>query len=529
MAAYSYVIKGGTLIDGSGAPMSAGDVGISGEIIKIVGKVGSSGVARVIDAEGKYVIPGVIDITNHSDTHWTLFSAPSQESMLAQGITTVLGGLCGVSLAPLTDPKAIRAIQKWVDISDINFNWRSAEEFFQELSRHNLGVNFASLVGHGTLRRDITGDNPRELSPEELESMKLLLRRSIDEGAVGLSFGFASSHGRTVPQDEIIALAKVAAETDTLVSIHMRNEGRRLLSSVVEVINIARSSGARVEISHFKAIGRKAWHDFRKALTIIRKARDEENLSIHADFFPYLRTGSLLYGLLPEWILEGGKEKIINVLVDPVKKGTVLESIQNLTLHFDNIIIADANKDKHAVGKSLEQLAREVGLSPEETMIQLLITNDLGVTIFGKTLLSGNLVDLAREPFSMFGSDGVGETGGLLRNKMGLTHPRSFGAAARFLNRLARRTKILTWEEAVQKMTFLPAQAIGIHESRGLLKKGFFADVVIIDPETLEDTATYTDPYQIPRGVEHVFVNGHLTVEKGIFTGALAGKILRRQ
>ncbi len=523
--AYSYLIKGGTLVDGSGFPMIKGDVAISGELIKGAGMVRAvTGADRVIDARGKFVMPGIIDITNHSDTHWTLFKSPAQESILRQGITTIIGGACGLSLAPLVNAQAIRGIHKWINPSEVNVNWSTQEEFFNELGRHNLGVNFGTLVGHGTLRRGIVGDATRQLNAAELESMKLLLRRSLDEGAMGLSLGLASAHGSIIAQDEIFGLAKVVAETGKVLSIHLRNEGRRLLSSVVEVINIARSTGVDIEIVHFKAIGKKAWADLRKALAIIRKVRADEKLSIWVDFFPYLRTGSLLYNFLPEWMLEGGKDKILALLRDRNQREQVLEGIRNLTLHYDNITIAEAQKDRAVVGKTIAELAQGTSLAPEEILIQLLIINNLGVTIFGKTINGNNIAAIAKEPFSLFGSDGVGDA-----NEPGnLTHPRSFGAAPRFLDRIVKRGKLTSWEETVKKMTLLPAMRVGIEKDRGLIKKGFFADIVVFDPNTIEDRATYANPYQFPQGIEYVFVNGRLAVDQGAFTGAFAGKILRR-
>ncbi len=528
MASISYLIKGGTLIDGSGFPMTQDNVAISGETIKTVGAGSASGATRVIDATGKYVIPGIIDITNHSDTHWSLFLSPSQESLLRQGITTIVGGVCGSSLAPLADAQAIRAIQKWTDLSKVNINWQTQEEFFMEIERHALGVNFGTLVGHGTLRRGIANDRIDQLTPSELESMKLLLRRSLDEGALGLSIGLTTSHGSVASQEEIIGLAKVVTEARKFVSIHLRNEGRRILSSVVEAVNIARQSGSPVHIVHLKGIGRKAWNDFRKALAIIRKATKDEHLPITVDFFPYLRTGSLLYTLLPEWMREGGKEKILKVLANKERHPEVIESIQSLTLHYENIIVSEAHKDKHAIGKSIARIASESGLTPEETLAQLLIVNELGVSIFGRTLRGKNIVSLAKESYSMFGSDGVGESDFDTKKKGNLTHPRSYGAAPRFLNRLVKRGKVLSWEEAVRKMTSMPAELLGLKESHGLIKKGYAADLVIFDPEELTDTATYRDPFQYPKGIDYVFINGRLALEKGVFTGALAGKILRQ-
>lgn len=525
MAMYSYILKGGTIIDGSGFPKSTGNVGITGEAIKAVGSTGRGTATRVIDATGKYIVPGFVDITNHSDTHWALFNFPKQESMIAQGITTVLGGVCGSSIAPLTDANAIRAIQKWTDISEINVNWRSSEEFFEELSRHEIGVNFGTLVGHGTLRRDVLGDESREATREELEAMKLLLKRSLDEGALGISFALGSSHGKVAGQEEIIVLARVAAESRKLVSIHLKNEGRYLLQSVVEAVNIARASGADIQISHFKGIGRRAWGQIPKALAFLRRVRKEENLSVWVDFFPYLRTGSLLYTLLPEWALEGGREKILSLLTDKKSHTQIIDALTSLTLHYENMVIAQARKDKHLIGKSIAQVAKAQGIAPEEMLAQILVRNDLGVTIFNKTLKSASLSKISQESFALFASDGVGEG----KSNADLTHPRSYGAAPRFLDRLVKKSGLLTWEAAIQKMTSLPAMRMGLGAERGLIKKGYFADIVILDPELIQDKATYQNPYQFPTGIEYVFINGRLAYEKGTFTGALAGHALRRQ
>ncbi|MBI4121671.1 MAG: amidohydrolase family protein [Candidatus Ryanbacteria bacterium] len=520
MPSYSYILKGGTIVDGSGFPMARGDLGISGETIKAVGDVGRGSAARVIDASGKYVMPGMIDIANHSDTHWTLFNYPSQENLLRQGITTIVGGICGVSLAPLADSRAIRAIEKWADTSSANINWRSFEEYARELERHEIGVNAGSFIGYTTLRHNIAGDESRDLTHSELESMKLMLTRSLDEGALGLSINLSLPSR----QEEIAALSKVVADAGKLVVMHLKNEGRKLLQAVIEAISIARLSGAAIHISHFKGIGKKAWQELPKAMSIIRKVGKEENISITMDFFPYLRTGSLLMSFLPEWILDGGIDEAKAIIADQSKRGHVLETLKGLTLHYDNIVIAEAKKDKHSIGKTLADIAASTGLQPEEAMVHMLAVNDFGVSVFSKTLRSRDVVQIAREPFAMLGSDGVGEPKG----RRDLTHPRSYGTAPRFIVRFVKRSKIFTWEEAVKKMTSMPAERLGIDVNRGLLKKGHFADVVVVDPVSIRDRSTYKEPFVYPDGIEYVFVNGRLAVEKNNFTGALAGKVLRR-
>jgi len=524
MASNSFLIKGGTIIDGSGAPMAKGNVSISGEFIKNVGNLGRSSAPIVIDATGKYIMPGIVDITNHSDTHWTLFTFPEQANLIAQGITTIVGGVCGASLAPLADTRALKPIRKWTDISRANINWQSVGEFLTELeTRHKIGVNFGTCVGYNTLRANITPDSAQELTRPEIDSIKMMLKRSFEEGALGLSFNLAHTGNSTSTQDEIIEIARSIREANKITMIHMRNEGSRLLPSLAEVLQLARQSGAHIHISHFKAIGRRAWGDFLKALIMIRKAQKAEKLRITVDFFPYLSTGSLLYSLLPDWILEGDTDTIMKTLSDPSRKTDILDSLKAMTLHYDAITIAEAQKDKHAVGKTIAEIAHTAELSPEETMLELLITNGLGVTIFSKTLKSKHIVRIAKESYSVFASDGVGE----MERAVDLTHPRSYGATARFLNRAVAKNGILSWEEAVKKMTFEPASFVGLSEKRGLVRPGYYADLVIFDPGKIKDRATYKTPYQYPEGIEYVFINGNCALEPGKLTGTLAGKILR--
>lgn len=522
---YSYIIKNVTILDGTGKERWKSDIGIDGERIKSIGDLGTTKAAEIIDASGLYVAPGMIDLLNHSDTHWTLFEEPSQESLLRQGITTIMGGACGSSLTPIVDSNTLRSIQKWVDISKITANWRSTAEFFTELSRHQLGVNFGTLLGHGTLRRDVMGDSVLEASEDELDRMKLLLKESLEAGAFGLSFGLAFSHGRPVSRYELVSLSTLVAAHNKLVAMHMRDEGRGLLASIAESIDIARSSGVNLEISHMKAIGTKAWQDIPKALDMIKTAR-QEGLAIHADVFPYLRTGSLLYMLVPEWVREGGKEIIMAKLHSPQERSQILDGLRALTLHYDKITIASTLRKSGLVGKTIFEAAQILGMSNEEAMLELLFINELAVTIFGETLSEENLTEMIKEPFILFSSDGIGKA---KKADLGgnLIHPRSYGTVPKVLAYFVRDKNILSLEEAVKKMTSMPAEKLGLFD-RGKIEKGYFADLMIFDPATIRDNATYADPYEYPGGIEWVFINGKPAVIKGSYRGALEGKILMK-
>lgn len=522
---YSYIIKNVTILDGTGRERWKADIGIEGERIKSVGAIETTKAREIIDASGFYASPGAIDLLNHSDTHWTLFEEPSQESLLKQGITTIIGGACGSSLAPIVDGNTLRSIQKWVDISRINANWRSTAEFFAELEKHKFGVNFGTLVGHGTLRRNVMGDSASEANEDEIDRMKLLLKESLIAGAFGLSFGLAFSHGRPASRHELVSLSSFVAASNKLVAMHLKDEGREFLSSVAEAVDVARSSGANLEISHIKAIGTKAWQDTPKALDMIKSAI-KEGLSINADVFPYLRTGSLLYTLVPEWVREGGKEAIIAKLHSPQERVQILDGLRALTLHYDKITIASTLRKSGLIGKTLFEAAQILGMSNEEAMLEILFINDLAVTIFGETLNEENLVEMIKEPFTMFSSDGIGKS---KRGELGsnLIHPRSYGTVPKVLSYFVRDKNVLSLEEAVKKMTSMPAEKLGLRE-RGKIEKGYFADLIIFDPVTIRDNATYADPYEYPGGIEWVFVNGEPAVIKGSYRGALQGKILRK-
>lgn len=524
----NYVIKNVTLYDGTGKEGFVSDIAITDDKISQLGEVKGRAKDGVVDGTNLCAMPGAIDILNHSDTHWTIISEPSQESLLRQGITTILGGVCGSSLAPLVDPKILTSIQKWTDVSEANVNWSSVREFLNEIERQQIGVNFGTLVGHGTLRRNVLGEERRESTEEELDKMKLMLKQALVEGAFGLSFGLAYSHEKTSTTNEINNLVSLAGAKKIVSSFHIRDEGKHLLSSIGEIIHIARITGAPVEISHLKAIGRSAWEDFDSSIDMIRKAR-EEGLLINTDFFPYDRTGSLLYSLLPDWAREGGKDIMLANFKSPEYRKMLIEGIKSLTLHFDKITIASTRKRSSLNGKTLENAAAILGTTPEEAMLELLIVNELTVTIFGNTLNEKHIPILFNEPYTIISSDGIGKSYRQeLHKTSNLIHPRSFGTIPRVLGSYVRDMNVIKWEQAIRKMTSLPAEKYGIL-GRGRIEKNYFADIVLFNPNTVSDKSTYDNPYQAPEGVEWVFINGKPAIQKGAYRGTIEGKVLRKE
>lgn len=524
MASYSIIIKNGTILDGTGGPLKRADIGISDDKIKTIGDLKGDAASVVIDASNKYVSPGFIDITTHSDTHWTLFTQPTQESFIRQGITTIIGGHAGSSLAPLIKGENIEAIQKWVDISKINVNWQSVDEFLLELERHPIAVNFGTFVGFGNIRRGIIAEEARSAKSEEVKQMQYLAEKSLDEGAFGISTNLGAAHQNSASNEEIIQIFKTARDRRNVAVHHLEDEGKNILPALARLISFTRNSGVHSHINHFKAIGRSVWPSFPLGLEMIERAHKEGGVQLTCDFFPYTRTNSNLYTLLPKWAIESGKKRILSLISGKERK-YLLESLKDLTLHYEKIIIASTLHDLDIVGKNILELSQKSGISPEETILNLLEINKLQVSIFNEAILEENIEILAAKNYSMVASDGTGYSGDY-HSKTDLPHPRSFGTFCRILSRFVKEKGILNWENAVYKMTGFPAKTLGI-SSRGILAKNAYADVVIFDPETVEDKADYINPYQLPRGVEYVLINGGIVLKENSLTGLNPGRVLR--
>ncbi|MDP3772147.1 MAG: amidohydrolase family protein [bacterium] len=522
--AYDILIKGGTVLDGSGGEPVIADVGITGDTIQDIGVLERDGAKTTINADGCYVTPGFIDITNHSDTHLALFLSPNLESMVMQGVTTIIGGNCGASLAPLASHTAIHAIDKWADTSKINTNWTTMAEFLEEMERVRPGVNFGTLVGYGTLRRGIIGNEIRLFNPEEREVARNLLAESIRAGAFGLSLGLAYGHERVSDTEEIIDIVRVLRETGGVVKIHLRSEGREMFSAINEAIRISRETEVSVQISHLKAIGKKSWGQIDQAVEVITRAQ-ESGVPIHFDISPYATTGSLLYLLIPAWARQGGFPELFRRLDAPDERQKILTELQMLTLHYDRIFIT-SGIIPNIIGKTIIRIARETGLEPAETLLSIVRSNAGRVSIIGRTVSKKNAVRAIMDPRSIITSDGESYT--QEDEKVGnLVHPRSFGAFPHFWHSFVTDSKKLTPANAIRKMTTFPAQKLGI-ANRGRIGKGAKADVVVFDKKLFRDRATYRSPFHYPAGLSWVIINGRVAVGEGRHMSARAGVPLRR-
>ncbi len=526
MATYDILLKDGTIIDGTGKPRFKGDIGISEGLIKDIGTPSLAGAeaGKVISAFGKFVAPGFIDITSHADKNWSLFNNPEQDYLLTQGVTTILAGNCGSSLAPLPSREAVDSLRKWSQGSDSNINWLTIGELIEELSRHKLGVNVATLIGHGTIRRGLTKGASRALSNEELQQLIELIEGGITDGAFGLSAGLIYSHEAVANSIELAAMAKAVARMNGVYKPHIRHEGENLVPAVSETIEIGRQSGATIVISHFKAIGRKSWHYFKKALDIIERA-SQNGQKINFDISPYRRTGSFMYLLLPNWAREGGFSQMLRRVSDPQSRADIIKEIKKQTLHYDRYIIATSTT--HNVnGKTIAEVAERTASSPEDTMNNLLLANQGRVTVFGRSLSSKNILTGIAHPLGIIASDGNGVSAELSKTGK-LVHPRSTGAFPHFIHKFIKEKQIVSWEDGIRKVTSLPAEAMGF-KNRGRIEKKFFADIVVFDPEKFRDNSTYHNPYIHSTGVETLLLSGKAAIEQGALTETRNGQVLKK-
>lgn len=524
---YDLLIKDGTIVDGTGKPRFRGDIGVSGERIKDVGTPGLIGAegAKTISAYGRFVAPGFIDITSHADKNWSLFANPIQDYLLTQGVCTILVGNCGTSLAPLpAAPQAVESFKKWLLTPGITVNWLTVSEFLAELAKRPLGVNVGTLIGHGTVRRGLTRGESRPLTEEELPQFAQVIQRGMAEGAFGLSTGLVYSHEAPATPEELSALAKAVAAGDGVYKTHLRHEGFNLAPAVNETVEIVRASRARAVISHLKAIGKRAWPVFGKAIAMIQRASDD-GLAFYFDISPYQRTGSFLYLLLPPWARAGGFVEILKRLRDPAVRSTIAAELQHLTIHYERYVVA-TSVTPNTNGKTIQEIATRTGQTPEDTILELLLANDCRVTIFGKVISGKNLATGIAHPLGMIASNGSGISAELRRTEK-LVHPRSSGSATHFLHRFIREHELLSWEEGIRKMTSFPAAVIGFRD-RGRIQQKYCADLVIFDPEEIRDCSTYRNPFVHSIGIHHVIVNGKLAVESGQLTGAAAGQVLKK-
>jgi N-acyl-D-amino-acid deacylase len=526
---FELLLKGGLVLDGTGAEAFAADVGVRGGRIAALGTIAPEQARRVVDVAGLHVAPGFVDIHSHSDGDVRVH--PGGESRVMQGVTTELTGNCGSSAAPFggVDEAELRA--DWAKDGLPQVDWSDVASYCTSLERAGIALNQALLLGQGTLRRHVVGLVDRPLAADELARVLRLVEEGLEQGAFGLSTGLEYTPGRYTPTDEVVAMARVVARHGGLYASHVRNEEARLLEAVDEALAIGRRAGCRVQVSHLKAAGRVNWDKQVSALHMIEGAR-RSGLEALADAYPYTAYSTGLKIQLPAEALEGGDAKMLARLADPAQRAAIRAAVarQIAAEPGDPALIVIARmtraEDQPLVGRSLAQIAEGFGVEPAEALLRLLEREQGDVSFVGHAMSEENVLRLLTHPLVMLGSDGrvLSPVGEWAKTK---PHPRSYGAFVRLLGHYARERGALSLAEAVRKMTSMPADQIGLRD-RGRVAPGKAADLVAFDAARVRDTATFDDPHRYPEGIAHVFVGGVAVVERGRATGARPGRALRR-
>ncbi|HZS06852.1 MAG TPA: D-aminoacylase [Blastocatellia bacterium] len=498
---YDLIIRGGRVVDGTGSAWFRADIALRGGTIAAMGLLGNATARRVIEAGDLIVAPGFIDI--HSHARRNILEAPSAENYVRQGVTTVFEGNDGSSPLPL-------------------------KPFFDRLTQTRIAINFGSFVGQGSIREKVIGNVDRKATPEEIEKMKEQVRLAMEEGAFGLSTGLFYVPGNYTPTEEVIELAKVAGRMGGMHISHMRDEAAGVLKSVAETIAIGEHGGLPTEVTHHKIIGTGNWGRSVETLKMIHEAR-ARGVDVSIDQYPYTASSTGLAALLPQWAQEGRREDVARRLGDPATRAKIKAAVVE-NIKFDrgggdpkNVVVARCEWDHTLEGKNLAEITRERGRSSSiedaaETALEL-VARGGGQAVF-HAINEDDVVRIMKDPLTMIGSDG-----GVEVFKRGAPHPRSYGTFARVLGVYVREKHVLGLEEAVHKMTSLPAQRTGLYE-RGLLRPGMKADIAIFDAGRVRDRATFADPHQYAEGVSFVIVNGTVILDNGQMTDARPGQVL---
>jgi len=541
---YDLIIKNVKIYDGSGGKPFIADVGIKGERIEKIGSI-MDGIAspliksearndKLINGEGLCISPGFVDIHSHSDYY--LLIDPLAQSKVRQGVTTEVGGNCGYSASPIFGSALLERRKSYKEQFGLELNWTDLKGYNKKIKENGISLNYCQLIGHNTIRASVAGVVDREPSSDEMKRMERIVEEAMDDGVVGMSVGFAYTPSCFAKKEEVANLCKIVAKKRGVFTTHIRSEGRTLIESIEEVIDIARVSGVRLQISHLKTFGEENWRKLDRVFEIIESAINE-GIDITCDRYPYTAANTGLQAILPDRVFDGGKEKAIERLKNNKTRNDIRDELLKKypsNGYWDSVMISQVvtDKNKETEGKSVKEAwvrSQESGVRRGDLLdflFDILIEENLEVDAIYFSMSEENMKRILKKDYVMIGSDsGARSVNGALG--AGLPHPRTFGTFPRILGKYCRDENLFDLSTAIYKMTSFPCKRIGIKD-RGLIKKGYFADLVIFNPVTISDTATYESPKSYPIGIEYVIVNGKITVKDGEHTEAKAGSILRK-
>jgi dihydroorotase/N-acyl-D-amino-acid deacylase len=532
-APFDIVVANGHVIDGTGSPWYAADVGIRDGRIAAIGRLADAPAKQRIDAGGKVVAPGFIDMLGQSEL--TILVDPHLPSKIFQGITTEVTGEGG-SVAPLND-RIIKADEVAYKHLQIVPDWRTYDQYFARLDRQGIGINVADYVGGTQVRRMVLGDDDKQPTPAQLDDMKRLVREAMQQGAVGVSTSLQYAPAPYATTEELIALASEAAKYGGIYATHMRSEGDTVLDAIDEAIRIGREAHIPVEIWHIKAAGKQNFGRMKEIVAKIEQAR-RDGVDITADTYAYPAWFNSMSAFVPPWAHDGGDEKLIARLQDPQARARIKKDMQTPGSSWDNewqeipspdavqVCVVQNPELKPLQGKTLTQIAALWKVEPIDALLDLLVKDHAYtyVAVFGMS--EPDITLAVRQPWVSFDNDSQGTAPtGLLGEEH--PHPRAYGTYPRILRKYVREDHVLTLEEAIRKMSALPAATMRFAD-RGVLKQGMWADVVVFDPATITDKATFEEPNQLSVGIDYVLVNGVPVIAQGKQTDALPGKVLKR-
>jgi len=520
---FDILIKNGFIVDGSGKEGYEGTIGIKGNVIEYIGERGSLLKSNtIIDAKNKVVCPGFIDIHSHADI--AILRDPFCKDKIQQGITTTVIGNCGQSVAPLKE-ETVQSLREYVTpiLGDIKgeWEWRSFKEYLSLIQEKGVAINVVPLVGHLTIKIAVMGFESQNPTSEQLEKMKFLVAEAMEAGAFGMSTGLTYPPDCYTTTEELIEICKVVSRYEGIYASHTRVVNS-VKKAVKEAIDIGENTDIPVEISHLQISGKAREETIQDTFQLIDKAR-ERGIDITYDQYPYEAGSGLVAAILPpSLIYKGNIDETINYLSDKNIQKKINKELENIKIDWENVIITSSmsDKNKHLEGKSIKTIALLKGKSPLDVLLDLLIEERMSIVgiFFGKK--EKDLREIVKHPCAMVGTDGLYNSGKL--------HPRSYGTFPKILRKYVREEKVLTVEQAIKKMTYLPAKKLGL-KNRGKVGKGMIADLVIFDPAKIEDTASYEYPANQSRGIEYVMVGGKVVLNRGKNENILAGKVLKKE
>jgi N-acyl-D-aspartate/D-glutamate deacylase len=526
---YDFVIRRARIVDGSGSPAFSGDIGIVGQHIAALGPQLSGEARQIFDAGGQVIAPGFVDAHTHDDL--AVLRGAVVPAKVLQGITTLVIGNCGFGPAPVV-PAHAQALKTYSSAvlgeDSQNWDWPTMGAFLEALRAMPLGQHVRALLGHGALRVAVMGFEPRPASEQEIVAQEELVAEAMQAGAAGLSFGLIYVPGIYTPTAELVRLARVVGRYGGVVASHIRGEGDRLLSSIDEMLAIAEQADVAMHISHLKITGKQNWGNIDKALNRITDAR-ARGLDVTVDVYPYSASSTTITQFLPPWVLEGGVDRMVERLRDPAQRQRIRQNFATGLPGWENQITDEGwerirlstlqqQQYKSLEGMNMREAADTLGMLPDEALMHLVQEEKGQITILSFSMDDRDVDQVVQSSFSMLGSDG-------LPILSGRPHPRLYGTFPRFIKRYVRDLRSMELEQAIHKVTALPCARFGLTD-RGVIAEGKVADLVIFDPASISDRATYTDPQRYPEGIAAVIVSGQPVVLNGQLQPNLPGSVL---